>query len=120
MPHSSLNDEIRYRLLKYLEQNPDASQRDLARELGMSVGKANYCLKELMRKGWIKVRNFTNSKNKAAYLYILTARGIEEKVAVTASFLRCKRHEYDMLQREIERLTAEVEGSAQAVGDSRQ
>ena len=102
------NEEIRYRLLKHLADHPEATQHELARELGMSLGKINYCLKAVMRKGWVKARNFRNSKKKAAYLYILTPKGIEEKVNVTTDFLRRKVLEYDVLSKEIERLTAEV------------
>lgn len=103
-----LTPEVRYRLLKHLEEHPDATQRELARVLGVSVGKVNYCLKALIQKGWVKMRNFRNSRNKAAYLYILTAKGVEEKFEVTAAFLRRKIAEYDLLQKEIERLTQEV------------
>lgn len=101
-------DEIRYRLLKYLEEHPTATQREVAHVLGVSIGKANYCLKALVDKGWIKVRNFQNSNRKAAYLYVLTPRGIEEKINVTVAFLRRKRSEYDLLAQEIDRLTDEV------------
>jgi EPS-associated MarR family transcriptional regulator len=101
-------DEIRYRLLKYLEEHPTATQRQVATALGVSIGKANYCLKALVEKGWVKVRNFRNSNHKAAYLYVLTPRGIEEKIAVTCAFLRRKRDEYDRLADEIARLTDEV------------
>jgi EPS-associated MarR family transcriptional regulator len=101
-------DEIRYRLLKYLEEHPTATQRQVARALGVSVGKANYCLRALVEKGWVKVRNFRNSNKKAAYLYVLTPRGIEEKIDVTCAFLRRKRDEYELLAQEIERLTDEV------------
>lgn len=101
-------DEIRYRLLTYLEEHPTATQRDLARELGVSVGKVNYCLKALIAAGCVKARNFRNSNNKSAYLYVLTPRGIEEKINVTCAFLRRKRDEYDLLAKEIERLTDEV------------
>jgi EPS-associated MarR family transcriptional regulator len=103
-----LSDETRYRLLKYLAANPGATQRDVARELGMSLGKANYCFKALIRKGWVKARNFRNSRKKAAYLYILTPNGIEAKVNATTAFLRRKIAEYDVLAQEIQRLTAEV------------
>ena len=105
----SLSDEVRYRLLTYLGQHPDASQRDLARELGISLGKVNYCLRALMAKGMVKARNFTNSRNKAAYAYVLTPKGVEEKVNVTKSFLRRKIAEYDTIAEEIARLSAEVE-----------
>jgi EPS-associated MarR family transcriptional regulator len=101
-------DEIRYRLLKYLEEHPTATQREVAQALGVSIGKANYCLKALVEKGWVKVNNFRNSNQKAAYLYVLTPRGIEEKINVTVAFLRRKRSEYDLLAQEIDRLTDEV------------
>jgi EPS-associated MarR family transcriptional regulator len=108
VPHA-ISEEIRYRLLKYLAEHPDASQRLLARELGISLGKANYCLRALMEKGLVKARNFTNSKNKSAYAYVLTPSGMEEKITVTYAFLRRKMIEYDGLHQEIERLTAEVD-----------
>jgi EPS-associated MarR family transcriptional regulator len=113
---TALDQEIRYRLLKYLADHPEATQREVARELGMSLGKVNYCLKALIAKGWIKARNFRNNKNKAAYLYILTRKGIEEKVDVTAAFLRRKVAEYDHLSKEIDSLTAEVR-ELQSAGD---
>jgi EPS-associated MarR family transcriptional regulator len=103
-----INEEARYRLLKYLADHPEASQRDVARELGISLGKVNYCLKALIGKGWIKARNFRNSRNKSAYVYVLTPKGIEEKLDVTRAFLRRKVAEYDTLVKEIETLTAEV------------
>jgi len=113
---ASLTPEVRYRLLKYLADHPEASQRELARELRVSLGKVNYCLRALMEKGWVKARNFRNSNHKAGYLYILTTRGIEEKVNVTSAFLRRKLDEYDLLTKEIEQLTREVSelGSAPA------
>jgi EPS-associated MarR family transcriptional regulator len=103
-----LSQEVRYRLLKYLADHPDATQRDLARELGISLGKVNYCLKALITRGLVKARNFQKSNHKAAYLYILTPRGIEEKVSVTSAFLRRKLAEYAVLTDEIERLRGEV------------
>ena len=113
-----LTDEVRYRLLNYLSQHPDASQRDLARELGISLGKANYCLHALMEKGLVKARNFTNSRNKAAYAYILTKKGMEEKISVTTAFLRRKIEEYDTIAGEIERLRAEVRSMTEAAEKS--
>lgn len=103
-------DELRYRLLKFLEEHPTATQREVASALGMSIGKANYCLRALVERGWVKVRNFRNSNKKSAYLYALTPRGIEEKINVTFAFLRRKRDEYDLLAKEIDRLTDEVRG----------
>lgn len=103
-----MNEETKYRLLKLLDARPDLSQRDLARELGISVGKANYCLRALMGKGWVKVREFTNTGDKRAYAYLLTGKGIEEKGRVTVQFLRQKMKEYDDLIRELEALRREV------------
>jgi EPS-associated MarR family transcriptional regulator len=104
-----LTDELRYRLLQLLQENPRMSQRDVARELGISLGRVNYCLKSLMQKGWIKVSNFRNSRNKAAYIYLLTPRGIEAKAGVTVKFLQVKLQEYETLCADIERIRAEVE-----------
>ena len=101
-------DEIRYRLLRYLQDHPEATQRELARHLDISIGKVNYCLRALIEKGWLKMRNFRNTKNKLAYAYHLTPKGLEEKLNVTYAFLRRKMEEYDAVQAEIERLTREV------------
>jgi len=106
-----LTDEYRYKILKLVEENPEVSQRQLARELGISLGKTNYCLKALIEKGMLKASNFRNSKNKIAYIYKLTPKGIEEKIAVTGRFLKRKVYEYELLCTEIERLTDEVEAS---------
>lgn len=114
-----VTDEIRYQLLRYLEENPEASQRELARHLGVSVGKVNYCLRALIEKGWLKMRNFRNSKNKLAYAYAVTPKGIEEKVNVTASFLKRKMVEYDAMSAEIERLSRELaESGVMVPGDA--
>jgi EPS-associated MarR family transcriptional regulator len=103
-----LTDEVRYKLLKLLGSNPRLSQRDVARELGISLGKVNYCLNSLVRKGWVKAINFKNSRNKIAYMYLLTPRGIEEKAGVTVRFLQRKMGEYEALRAEIERIREEV------------
>ena len=110
MPHQ-ISDEIRYLVLRYLEEHPEASQRELARHLGVSVGKVNYCLRALAEKGWLKMRNFRDSRNKLSYTYILTPSGMAEKVNVTYAFLRRKIAEYDVLSAEIERLSREVAAS---------
>lgn len=102
------SDEVRYRLLKRLADDPSATQRELAQELGISLGKANYCLKALVSKGLLKARNFKNSERKSAYLYVLTPKGLEEKINITLSFLNRKQAEYDLLAEEIERLKKEV------------
>jgi EPS-associated MarR family transcriptional regulator len=107
-----LTDETRYRLLTYLAAHPEASQRDLARELDVSVGKINYCLRSLIDKGLLKIRNFRRNMNKLSYAYVLTPKGIEEKINVTYRFLRRKIEEYDALSAEIEHLRQEVEKGA--------
>jgi EPS-associated MarR family transcriptional regulator len=91
-----------------LEANPEMSQRELAEALGVSLGKTNYCLKAMLEKGLIKVRNFRNSRNKAAYAYYLTPEGISRKAGLTAGFLKRKIAEYQTLKREIELLKAEA------------
>lgn len=103
-----LNDETRYRILKALEADPQASQRRIADELGISLGRVNYCLQALIRKGLVKVNNFRSSTNKRAYLYLLTPRGIEERARVTARFLQVKLNEYEILKRELEELQREA------------
>jgi EPS-associated MarR family transcriptional regulator len=103
-----LSEETRYRLLKLLAPNPHLSQREVAKELGISLGKVNYCLRALVEKGWIKAANFKNSKNKAAYMYLLTPRGIEAKARVTSQFLQRKVREYEALRTEIEQLRSEA------------
>ena len=104
-----ITDEIRYRLLRYLQDHPEATQRELARHLDISIGKVNYCLRALIEKGWLKMRNFRNNKNNLAYAYHLTPKGIEEKLNVTYAFLRRKMEEYDAVQAEIERLSRELD-----------
>ncbi len=103
-----LSDEFRFKLLKLIEANPKMSQREVARELGISLGKINYCLRSLVEKGWIKATNFKNSNNKVAYMYFLTPRGIEEKAGVTTRFLHQRMREYDELRADIERIRREV------------
>ena len=103
-----LTDEIRYRILRELEREPQLSQRELAESLGVSVGKTNYCLKALVEKGLVKVQNFRRSGNKLAYAYQLTPRGLADKARVTQRFLKIKLMEYDALQSEIEELQREV------------
>jgi EPS-associated MarR family transcriptional regulator len=112
-----LDDPMRYKLLSLLEDNPELSQRDLARKLGMSLGKTNYCLKGLVEKGWIKIQNFRNSRNKRAYLYQLTPAGIKEKAQVTRRFLALKMKEHAEITYQIEQLRQEVQSSRQKFPD---
>jgi EPS-associated MarR family transcriptional regulator len=103
-----LSDETRYKILSLLESSPTLSQRDVAAKLGISLGKANYCLKSLAEKGWIKAVNFKNSQSKIAYMYLLTPRGIRARARVAARFLQIKMREYDELRAEIARIQDEV------------
>ena len=94
--------------MRLIEANPDLSQRELAREMGVSVGKLHYCLKALVDRGFVKMRNFSQSGNKLNYAYILTPTGLQEKAQVTVRFLNRKMQEYENLKGEIEMLKQEV------------
>ncbi|OIQ97546.1 hypothetical protein GALL_204300 [mine drainage metagenome] len=109
-----LTDEYRYKILKLVEAKPEISQRELAKNLGISLGKANFCLKALIEKGLLKATNFRNSHNKLAYMYLLTPSGIEEKSSITLRFLKSKMRDYKLLQAEISQLMQEAK-SANAV-----
>lgn len=102
------SDDIPLQLLRLLEANPEISQRAVAEELGLSLGKTNYCIRALIEKGWVKARNFKNSDKKLAYAYVLTPKGIRQRAAATVAFLKHKRAEYVALEREIRRLEEEV------------
>lgn len=108
MNKSILDDEIRYRLLKLVGQKPNLSQRALAQELGVSVGKLNYCLKALIDIGLIKVGNFTRSSHKLGYAYLLTPKGLTEKSMVTLRFLERKETEFEEMRKEIGTLREEA------------
>jgi EPS-associated MarR family transcriptional regulator len=97
-----------YGLLKTLEDNPGLSQRDLAKRLGISLGKVNFCINALVEKGCLKVNNFRNSDNKLAYAYLLTPQGIEQKARMTLEFLQIKVQEYERLRTEIKELKREA------------
>ncbi len=104
-----LDETTHYGLLKTLEENPGLSQRDLAKRLGVSLGKINYCLNALVTKGSVKINNFRNSDNKLAYAYLLTPSGVEQKARMTVEFLQVKVQEYERLRAEIEELKREAE-----------
>jgi len=104
-----LTDPQRLELLKLLQEQPQMSQRDLAQAMGVSLGKANYCLKALMEKGLVKFGNFRRNPDKREYAYLLTAAGLEEKTRITMSFLRRKLAEYEALEKEIQQLRGELE-----------
>ena len=101
--------ETHYKVLRILADNATISQRELADELGVSLGKTNYCLKALLQRGLIKASNFKNNKNKMAYAYLLTPSGIEQKSKLTIEFLQRKRAEYEALKHEIEQLAEEAQ-----------
>ena len=104
-----MSEDFQYNVIKLIEQVPEISQRELSKELGVSLGKVNYCLRALIDKGWIKAKNFKNSSNKLAYRYLLTPHGVQQKSVVAKRFLQRKVVEYEVLQREIENLRHEIE-----------
>jgi EPS-associated MarR family transcriptional regulator len=108
------NQELEYRALKTLETNPELTQRQLAEELGISLGKTHYLIKSLINVGWVKLDNFQKSNNKWGYAYLLTPMGIAEKTAITARFLIKKQREYNALKDEIAQLQAEVRSQSEA------
>ena len=100
------NKDIHLDLLRKLKSNPRRTQRELSQEMGVSLGKVNYCMKKLIEKGWIKLTNFSNNPNKVSYIYLLTPKGIEQKATFT--FLEIKLEEYEVLQNEISKLKLDV------------
>ena len=109
MQSSMPSEDARYHILKKLESNPDISQRELARQMGVSLGKVNYCLQALIEKGLVKAGNFSKSDHKSRYLYVLTPEGIESKARMTKRFLKRKIAEYETLKAEIEEIQKELE-----------
>ena len=103
-----INEETRYKLLNLLHENPDISQRQLANEMDVSLGKANYCIKALLEVGLVKLNNFKCSKNKLGYVYVLTRKGVKEKAQVTLQFLEIKQEQYNQIKNEISDLKREV------------
>ena len=97
------NKQDHFEVLRKIEKQPKSSQRDLAEELGFSLGKLNYCLKALREKGLIKIKNFTKNKNKFNYAYVLTPKGISEKTKLTINFMKRKMYEYEELKKELEK-----------------
>lgn len=105
---SKVQEDVRFRVLRLLHDNPELSQRDLAEAVGISNGSAHYLLSALLDKGLIKLGNFTAAQDKRRYAYILTPKGIAEKAAITKRFLERKIQEYDALKAEIEALRDEL------------
>ena len=98
-----MKNEDHFEVLRRIQKNPKASQRELAEELGFSLGKLNYCLKALKSKGLIKISNFQKNPNKLNYIYILTPKGLSAKTKLTINFMKKKMKEYDELKKEIGR-----------------
>jgi EPS-associated MarR family transcriptional regulator len=92
-----------FNILRKIQNKPESTQRELAEELGFSLGKLNYCLKALKTKGLIKINNFTRNPNKINYIYVLTPKGITEKTQLTLNFMKKKMEEYDELKKEIKK-----------------
>lgn len=113
---NSNQHETQLKVLREIEANPAITQRELARQLGVSLGKINYCLKALIDRGWVKVNNFRSSDRKSAYAYLLTPSGIEEKARITVRFLRHRMKEYERIKREIAELEAEVRATGNEPG----
>jgi len=103
------HQEIHYRLLNLLADEPRLRQQDMARMMGISIGKVNYCIAELAREGLIKINRFKNAKSKLPFTYLLTPHGMEEKARITVRFLKRKLEEYDEIKRQIKALTQDVE-----------
>ena len=105
---STARQEAHLKVLRAIHADSTMSQRDLSRKLGISLGKTNYCVQALLQLGLIKTRNFKNSKNKAAYTYLLTSKGVEQKWKLTVAFLEMKQQEFELLRVEIEQLKYET------------
>lgn len=112
-PPVSINPH-HFKLLKLIEANPAIQQREMAKAMGVSLGKANYCLQALVQKGLVKMDNFRRNDNKFAYSYLLTPSGIDEKARLTVSFLKYKLAEYEAIRHEIEELQRDVAKEARA------
>ena len=96
------DNQDHFNLMREIQKRPKTSQRDMAEQLGFSLGKLNYCLKALQEKGLIKIKNFEKNPNKLNYIYILTPEGIKEKTKLTVNFMKRKMNEYDELKKELE------------------
>ena len=95
------NEQDHFEVLRRIQKKPESSQRELAEKLGFSLGKLNYCLKSLQKKGFVKIKNFKRNPKKFNYLYVLTPRGIAEKTKLTLNFMKRKIREYDELKKEL-------------------
>lgn len=103
MTKDNKNFENEFNVLRFIDKKPNTNQREIAKNLGLSLGKLNYCLQQLKKKGLVKINNFKNNENKSGYLYLLTPRGILEKTKITLEFMKRKMREYDELKKEIKK-----------------
>jgi len=110
----ALHLEIHFKVMRLLHAKPDMSQRQMAKALGLSLGKTNYCVQALLKKGWLKLQNFSGNANKQAYAYLLTPEGIANKAQLTTRFLQRKQQEYVLLKAEIEALQREANAALQS------
>jgi EPS-associated MarR family transcriptional regulator len=99
-----IHKQNQYQLLRFIEQDAKMTQRQLSKDLGVSLGKVNYCLQGLIQKGFIKAMNFKNNENKIQYSYLLTTKGMEEKTKLTIEFLKARTKEYEALKKEVEKI----------------
>ena len=97
------DNQDQFNVLRKINNSPESTQRELAKELGFSLGKLNYCLKALKDKGLVKISNFKKNPNKLGYIYVLTPKGIQQKTKLTLDFMKRKIWEYDELKKEIEK-----------------
>jgi EPS-associated MarR family transcriptional regulator len=106
---AKLQEDTKFRLMQLLHDNPQISQREMAKALGISFGGINYCLNALINKGLVKIHNFSQNQNKFGYAYLLTPSGVSEKALLTGRFLKRKLQEYEALKAEIKDLQLEIE-----------
>ena len=104
--------DTHFKVMDLIHKQPDISQRELAKQAGISLGSMHYCLKALAERGWVKAGNFKNNPDKSVYLYLLTPEGISQKSKLAIDFLKRKRHEYIQLKREIDSLSEELHDEA--------
>ncbi|QZP17847.1 MarR family EPS-associated transcriptional regulator [Methylophilales bacterium] len=109
-PSKIQHPDIHFKIMNLIHNNPDITQRELAKKTGVSLGSIHYCLKALVKKGWVKAGNFKRNPNKSIYLYLLTREGVSQKSKLALDFLRRKKIEFDALKIEIKKLSEEIDG----------
>ena len=112
-PNKTLHEETHLKVLRLVQATPTIQQREMAKTLGISLGKTNFCVNALIDKGLVKMENFRNNQNKLSYAYLLTPKGIAEKAALTGRFLVRKQEEYELLRAELDLLQQEADASAE-------